>query len=142
MSNRKVIAVSGGFDPVHVGHLRMFESASLLGELVVIVNSDEWLHKKKGYQFMEFEDRCEIIRGFRCVSHVVGVKDNDGTVCSALREINPDYFANGGDRIDGNTPEKDLCEDLGIEMVWSVGGKKIRSSSIIVEKSKNSDIEK
>ena len=136
MKQRKTVVVSGGFDPVHVGHLRMFEEASQHGDVIVIVNSDDWLQKKKGYIFMEFKDRCEIIRSFGCVSDVAWVDDDDGTVCEALARINPDYFANGGDRIEKNTPELDLCENLKIQMLWNVGGGKIRSSSELVEDSK------
>ena len=136
MKQRKTIVVSGGFDPVHVGHLRMFEEASRHGDVIVIVNSDDWLQKKKGYVFMEFKDRSEIIRAFRCVSDVTWVDDDDGTVCEALTRIKPDYFANGGDRINKNTPELGLCENLKIKMLWNVGGGKIRSSSDLVEDSK------
>ncbi len=97
MSN-KTICVSGGFDPVHIGHLRMIKEASKFGHVTVIVNSDDWLMRKKGYIFMPFEERCEIIEGFTATAKTTYVDDSDGTVCEALRRIKPDYFANGGDR--------------------------------------------
>ncbi|WP_299726192.1 adenylyltransferase/cytidyltransferase family protein [uncultured Endozoicomonas sp.] len=128
----KIICVSGGFDPVHVGHLRMMEAASQYGELVVIVNSDDWLLRKKGYVFMPFGERCELLRGLGCVSRVVGVDDSDGSVINALEHLKPDYFANGGDRQTSNTPEVELCRSLGISMLWNIGGDKVQSSSELV----------
>jgi len=90
------------------------------------------LMRKKGYIFMPFEERCEILRGFAATGETTFVDDTDGTVCEALRRIEPDYFANGGDRKTNNTPEMDVCEELGIEMLWGVGGGKIQSSSTLV----------
>ena len=130
--SKKIICVSGGFDPVHIGHLRMIQEASRYGHVVTIVNSDDWLMRKKGYIFMPFEERCEILEGFSATGETTNVDDRDGTVCEALRRIKPDYFANGGDRKTNNTPEMDVCEELGIEMLWSVGGGKIQSSSTLV----------
>ena len=131
----KVICVSGGFDPVHIGHLRMMQEASKFGKVVVIVNSDDWLMRKKGYIFMPFEERCEIIRGFAGVHATTHVEDADNTVCEALRRLKPDYFGNGGDRKTDNTPEMKVCTELGINLVWNVGGGKIQSSSTLVEAS-------
>lgn len=133
------IAVSGGFDPVHIGHLRMFQAAHINGltehgivDVVVILNSDEWLMRKKGFVFMPFEERKEILLGFSSVYDVVEVDDSDDTVCEALRRIKPDFFGNGGDRKSDNVPEIDLCQKLGIELVWNLGGDKIQSSSDLV----------
>ena len=126
------VCVSGGFDPVHIGHLRMMQEAAEHGQVIAIVNSDEWLMRKKGYIFMPFKERCEILRGFACVSDTVGVDDSDGTVCEALRRLQPTFFANGGDRKTNNTPEMDLCNELGIQLLWRVGGGKIQSSSSLV----------
>jgi len=131
----KIICISGGFDPVHIGHLRMMQEASRYGEVVAIVNSDKWLMRKKGYIFMPFRERCEIIEGFACVTTTTYVNDSDNTVCEALKRLKPDYFANGGDRKTDNTPEMDVCEELGIEMLWGVGGGKVQSSSTLVEES-------
>ena len=111
----------------------MIQEASKFGRVIVIVNSDDWLMRKKGYIFMPFEERCEIIDGFTATGETVGVDDSDGTVCEALTRLKPDYFANGGDRKSHNTPEMDLCEKLGIEMLWSVGGGKVQSSSSLVD---------
>jgi len=127
-----IVCVSGGFDPVHVGHLRMIQEASQWGPVVVIVNSDDWLMRKKGYIFMPFEERCELLQGFAAVYDTAIVDDIDGTVCEALRRLKPTYFANGGDRKNNNTPEMDICEEEGIGLLWNIGGGKIQSSSTLV----------
>lgn len=134
-----VVAVSGGFDTVHVGHLRLMQEAKALGhKLVVIVNNDNWLMSKKGYVFMPQEERVEILRGFTCVDEVVltkhGINDADRSVASSLREIRPHIFANGGDRTAQNTPEDVVCAELGITQVYGVGsGGKVQSSSWMVD---------
>ena len=132
------VCVSGGFDPVHVGHLRMIQDSAQHGNVIVIVNSDEWLLRKKGYIFMPFEERCEILRGFSAVHQVVAVDDSDGTVCEALARLSPDYFANGGDRKSDNVPELIVCEKNNIIPLWNVGGGKIQSSSDLVIQSQES----
>tara|TARA_R110000824_G_scaffold60749_1_gene162147 strand:+ start:691 stop:1128 length:438 start_codon:yes stop_codon:yes gene_type:complete len=140
MSNypyKKTVMVSGGFDPIHVGHVRMIIDASKHGDVIVVANSDEWLFRKKGYTFMGFQERKEILMSIKGVIDVVSVNDEDGTVCSALVEHKPTFFANGGDRTDKNTPEKRICEELGIQMLWNIGGQKIQSSSELVEKTKD-----
>ena len=140
MSNypyKKTVMVSGGFDPIHVGHVRMIIDASKYGNVIVVANSDEWLFRKKGYTFMGFQERKEILMSIKGVIDVVSVNDEDGTVCSALREHQPTFFANGGDRNDKNTPEKRICEELGIQMLWNIGGQKIQSSSELVGKTKD-----
>jgi len=127
-----IVCVSGGFDPVHIGHLRMIQEASEYGEVVVIVNSDEWLMRKKGYIFMPFRERCEILQGFKGVKETSGVDDTDNTVCEALRRLKPTYFANGGDRRTDNTPEMEVCKEVGTQLLWNIGGGKIQSSSTLV----------
>ena len=132
------VCISGGFDPLHIGHLRMIREASILaagGQLIVILNSDEWLMNKKGYVFMPFEERREILMSTRGVTGVSSVDDSDNTVCEALKRINPDMFANGGDRKVGTVPEEGLCKDLHITMRYNVGGGKSQSSSELVAKS-------
>jgi len=132
----RMVAVSGGFDPIHVGHVRMIQEAAKLGEhVVVIVNSDEWLKRKKGYAFMPFEERAEIVSALAGVDSVVKADDADNTVCETLIKLKPDIFANGGDRKSGNIPEYKLCDDLNIEMVFGVGGSdKPQSSSWLINK--------
>ena len=131
---RKLIAVSGGFDPIHKGHVRMIREAAKLGDVIVILNSDDWLMRKKDYKFMDFIERSYIAGSIKGVIMTSGVDDSDGTVCEALRRIKPDAFANGGDRYDTNTPEMDICKELGIEMLWNIGGEKEQSSSDLVDK--------
>lgn len=130
----KVIAVSGGFDPVHVGHVRMIQEAAMLGDVLVIANSDEWLVRKKGYAFMTFEERAEILAAFKGVKKVIKAKDEDDTVCQSLYDYHIDMFANGGDRKSDNVPEVAVCTKLGIDMIWNVGGEKIQSSSELIDR--------
>jgi D-beta-D-heptose 7-phosphate kinase/D-beta-D-heptose 1-phosphate adenosyltransferase len=101
----ETVAVSGGMDPIHFGHVRMIQEAAQFGEVIVILNSDEWLMRKKGFVFMPWEERAEIIESIKGVRKVVRVDDSDGSVCEALRREKPTYFANGGDRTNKNTPE-------------------------------------
>ena len=131
----KKIMVSGGFDPVHIGHIKMIEDAAKWGSVIVVINSDEWLMRKKGYIFMPWKERAHIMGNIKGVSVVTAVDDTDGTICRALEYHGPDAFANGGDRKKENTPEMDLCEELGIQMLWGIGGKdKPQSSSWLVNK--------
>lgn len=126
----KTVMVSGGFDPIHAGHIAMIKDAAQHGDVIVVANSDEWLMRKKGFVFMPFEQRREILKEIKGVAIVAAVDDSDGTVCNAIRMIRPDYFANGGDRGKSNTPEQDVCDELGIDMLWAVGGDyKMDSSS-------------
>jgi D-beta-D-heptose 7-phosphate kinase/D-beta-D-heptose 1-phosphate adenosyltransferase len=143
-----VVAVSGGFDPIHIGHVRMFEQARALGdELVVILNNDNWLRAKKGFAFMPEKERKEVIEGLRAVDRVVLTthkpNDRDMSVSRALRAVRPHLFANGGDRNEANAADprsslyKDLgtCKALNIDMVFNVGkGGKIQSSSWLLKK--------
>lgn len=132
---RKTVMVSGGFDPVHIGHIRMILEASEHGDVIVVANSDDWLYRKKGFVFMEFEQRAEILASIKGVIKVSGVNDSDTTVCEAIRRLKPDIFANGGDRKKYNTPEQAVCEELGVEMLWGVGGeRKANSSSSLIER--------
>lgn len=139
----KTIAVSGGFDPIHVGHLKMFEHAKEIvgpsGKLIVFVNSDKFLIKKKGRPFMSLEDRMRIIEAMEVVDKVCAVVDSDQTVCETLRRYKPNLFANGGDRKLDNIPEVAVCKELGIKMIFNIGGEKIRSSSNLLEKYQNKE---
>lgn len=126
------IVVSGGFDPIHPGHVEMILEAAITAPVIVVLNSDAWLKRKKGYVFQTWQDRAAILGAIRGVLRVEPVDDSDGTVCEALRRIQPTYFANGGDRTQTNTPELAVCSELGITAVFGVGGGKIASSSEIV----------
>ena len=128
------VMVSGGFDPVHAGHIRMIRAAAEYGGVIVVANSDEWLYRKKGFVFMELARRVEILNAIKGVILVDSVDDSDDTVCEAIRRLKPTYFANGGDRGRTNTPEQDICEELGVELLWSIGGdEKLASSSDLVK---------
>jgi len=132
----RTVAVSGGFDPLHIGHVRMMEAARALGtRLVVIVNDDAFLMRKKGYVFMKEDERLEMVKSLRCVDEALLAIDKDQTVRETLRAIRPDVFANGGDRREKeDIPEAEVCAELGIELVFNVGGGKVQSSSSLVRK--------
>ena len=134
MSKKKLVMISGGFDPIHSGHIKLIEAASKHGDVIVALNSDEWLKEKKGYSFMSWEERKIIISSIKGVKKVVSFDDTSGTACDAIETYSPDYFANGGDRYIKNTPEVLTCKKLGVETLWFVGGGKIQSSSELVEK--------
>lgn len=126
---KKVIAVSGYFDPLHVGHIDYLEMASQLGdELVVIVNNDYQASLKKGKSFMKEDDRVRIIGSLKCVDRVVLSIDTDMTVCKSLQMVSPNVFANGGDRANHEIAEAKICRELSIETIDGLGNK-IRSSS-------------
>lgn len=142
MERSKVIILSGGFAPVHYAHIRMMKAAKEMGAYVIVgVNSDEWLQRKKGQpSFMSFDERFEIISSIKYVDEVRGFNDDDNTACDLIRGVYTDYldknisiyFGNGGDRVIGNTPELDLCAnelDNNVEMLWELGGVKLQSSS-------------
>ena len=129
-NNGKVkIAVSGYFDPIHVGHLEYLKIAKSLGDiLVVIVNNNHQCVLKKGKFFMDENDRLEIVKAIKYVDEVVLSVDKDKTVCKSLELIRPNIFANGGDRSTDEVPETSVCKKYKIEMVDGLG-EKIRSSS-------------
>ena len=130
-----IVMVSGGFDPIHVGHLRMFAEAKKLGtKLVVVLNCDAWLTRKKGKAFMAQDERAELIRGFECVDEVFVLESDRNDVVEAIQKFRPHIFANGGDRKEEkDIPEAEICKKLGVEMVFNVGGGKIRSSSELLK---------
>lgn len=148
VKKKKIVAVSGGFDPLHVGHVRMFREAKKLGDtLVVILNNDNWLKKKKGYAFMPDKERKELIGALECVDKVVLSKHppnpKDMSISRELRNLRPHIFVNGGDRNkkDAANPNSSLhkdirtCERIGIRIVYNVGkGGKVQSSSWLLSK--------
>ena len=128
MSDKRV-AVSGYFDPIHVGHLEYLKLAKEWGDkLVVIVNNNHQCVLKKGKPFMDEADRVEIVKALGIVDEVFLSIDQDKSVCASLEEVKPNIFANGGDRHTGEVPETVVCKKLNIEIVDGLGGK-IRSSS-------------
>lgn len=138
-----IIVISGGFDPVHKGHVRMIREAAKNCELLVVgVNSDAWLRRKKGKEFMTFEERAEIMSAFSGVGYAVDFDDSDNSACDLIkrvRELYPDAsiaFGNGGDRVRDNVPEVQTCLDCNVDMLWGLGGEKIQSSSSLIKNAK------
>lgn len=139
-NKKKIVVVSGGFDPIHIGHVRMFQEAKKLGdELVVIVNNDNWIKFKRGRNaFMPEKERKEIVEAIAGVDKVVLTQHELGTkdlsICKDLERIKPNIFANGGDRTGKNIPELDVCKKINCEMVFNIGREgKIQSSSWLLE---------
>jgi cytidyltransferase-like protein len=143
-----IVLFTGGFDPIHSGHINAMEQASNLGKLIVAPNSDEWLAKKKGSFFQPLEERVNIIRSIKYVYDVLtNWDDSDGTACGAITKFHELYersddlllFANGGDRTPNNvsTFEIEHCISLGIMPIFNVGGAKTQSSSTFLNDWKN-----
>ena len=125
----KVVAISGYFDPIHVGHLEYINMAKKLGDkLVVIVNNNYQCELKKGKPFMDEKDRVTIVSNLKNVDEVFLSIDQDKTVCASLEKIKPDIFANGGDRKNYEIPESVICKKYDIKIIDGLG-EKIRSSS-------------
>ncbi len=137
---KTLVLVTGGFDPIHSGHISYFKSAKQLGDILVVgINSDQWLVRKKGRSFMPFHERMTIVKNLKDVDFVIEFNDDDNSAKHAIklcRQTWPDYkivFANGGDRTKENIPEMDTDVD-DIEFVFGVGGEnKMNSSSWILE---------
>ena len=136
----KIVLVTGGFDPIHSGHISYFKSAKLLGDILIVgLNSDEWLERKKGRAFMPWNERLCIINNLTMVDEVYTFDDEDGSARHFIQQVRAHYpdsqliFANGGDRTATNIPEMDI-NDNNIEFVFGVGGEdKKNSSSWILE---------
>ena len=125
----KIVATSGYFDPLHVGHLECLELAKKLGDkLIVIVNSDLQAQLKKGKSFMNEKDRLKIVSALKCVDEVFLSIDKDKTQCQSLKHLKPNIFAKGGDRTSSEIPESKICKEFGIQIIDGLGAK-IRSSS-------------
>ncbi|MDB5259118.1 MAG: hypothetical protein JWO73_326 [Candidatus Taylorbacteria bacterium] len=127
-----IVCTSGGFDPIHPGHISCIHESKRYGDtIVVIVNGDSFLKAKKGKPFMDIKTRCQIVSYLKGVDYVIPFEiEGDQTVCEALKRIRPHVFTKGGDRIDESTiPEWKVCQDHGIEIVSGVGLSKLWSSS-------------
>ena len=125
----KKVAISGYFDPIHVGHLEYISLSKKLGDyLIVIINNNHQCTLKKGKHFMDENDRVKILEAIEGVDEVFISIDQDRTVCKSLEKIRPDIFTNGGDRHNKEIPEAVVCKKYGIELLDGLG-KKIRSSS-------------
>ena len=138
---QKIVLVTGGFDPLHSGHIAFFQEAKKLGDkLIVGINSDAWLTRKKGQAFMSFSERKTIIENLGMVDDILSFDDSDDTASGAIYKLMATagygkhiIFANGGDRNEENTPEYNTYQD-DIEFVYGVGGDyKINSSSTLLE---------
>ena len=141
----KKVAISGYFDPIHVGHLEYIEMSKKLGDyLIVIVNNNKQCILKKGKPFMSEAERIEILKGFKYIDSVYTFNDDDETACDLIHKVVESYsnqedvklfFGNGGDRTNQTTPEMEYCKQHGVEMLWGVGGGKIQSSSDLIKNS-------
>jgi cytidyltransferase-like protein len=128
----RIVATSGGYDPIHPGHITSIQESHRYGDVVVVVvNGDAFLRSKKGRAFQDLETRCLIVSALQGVDFVVPFEiENDSTVCAALRQLRPNVFTKGGDRSDQEAiPEWGVCQELGIEIVSGVGDDKRWSSS-------------
>ena len=151
-NQRPIYMTSGGFDPLHIGHVRCIQETVKLatkecpkslmtGLVIVVVNADSFLIKKKGYAFMPVAERMEIINSMKGVDFVVPweAEEGDQTVIGALEILKPSYFTKGGDRFDASTiPEWDICQEIGCEIVTGIGaGGKVQSSSELINRAYN-----
>ena len=138
---RELVLVSGGFDPIHSGHIYLIQEASKYGDVIVLLNSDKWLREKKGREFLPFVERETIMKSLKNVIDVLSFDDSDKTCVDGIRKAINKYpnhkimFANGGDRNDKSTPETLFCEKNKVETLWGIGGNdKSNSSSWILRK--------
>ena len=140
---KDIVLISGGFDPIHSGHIKLIQEAAKYGDVVVLLNSDKWLQKKKGKEFLSFDERKIILNAIKNVVDVISFDDSDTTCIDGLKKAKLKYsqsnikFANGGDRNSNTTPNPEtiFCEKNNIESLWGVGGNnKSNSSSWILKK--------
>ena len=136
-----IILVSGGFDPIHSGHIKLINEANKYGDVVVLLNSDEWLKNKKGKAFLPMSERKIIMQNIKGVIDVIEFDDSDQTCIDGIKIAKSRFknnlikFANGGDRHNDTTPVKEFCENNNIETLFGIGGtNKSNSSSWILSK--------
>ena len=132
---KTIVLITGGFDPLHSGHIAYFKAAKQLGDILVVgINSDAWLTRKKGSPFMPLKERAEIVRNIIGVDYVIDFSDDDNSAKRAIWMVRQSYpndkiiFANGGDRTAVNIPEMDIQDD-NLEFVFGVGGEDKKNSS-------------
>ena len=137
----EIVIVSGGFDPIHSGHIKLIKEAAKHGKVVVLLNSDLWLQRKKGKEFLPFVERATIMNELKNVIEVIEFDDKDRTCIDGLKKVKNKYpksilkFANGGDRNNNTTPEIIFFEENNIKLLWGIGGEnKSNSSSWILQK--------
>ena len=136
-----IVLVSGGFDPVHSGHIILIQEAAKFGDVVILLNSDDWLRTKKGKEFLPYKEREIIMGSIKKVIEVISFNDTDKTCIEGIKKAIirfPNHnikFANGGDRNNDTTPETLFCEKNGVETLWGIGGDfKMNSSSWILKR--------
>ena len=141
-----IVLVSGGFDPIHSGHIKLIKEASEHGRVVILLNSDQWLRNKKGMEFLPFEEREIIMSALKNVIDVISCGNIDETCIDGIKIAIDKYknsrikFANGGDRDNKTTPESIFCNNNNIELLWGIGGNnKSNSSSWILKKWKENN---
>lgn len=135
MKKYDIVVLSGGFDPLHRGHIRLFKAAKSMGyKIIVGLNSDKWLVKKKGQVFMNYAERAEILNAIQYIDEVMSFNDEDGTAMELLYRIKTLYpecsiaFGNGGNTTPENVPEKTYCKAYKIDMLWNLGGGLIKKA--------------
>ena len=132
---KNIILVSGGFDPIHSGHIKLIQDASNYGDVIVLLNSDEWLREKKGREFLPYSERNIIMNALKNVIDVISFNDSDKSCIDGIKNALNKYpnriikFANGGDRNDKTTPESSFCKQNNIETIWGIGGNNKENSS-------------
>jgi cytidyltransferase-like protein len=131
----KIIVITGGFDPLHSGHISLIQESGKIGRVIIGLNSDEWLIRKKGMPFLPFEERYTILSNIKNTLCTIGFDDSDGTAIDAIKKAQSMFvksqivFANGGDRTSDNIPELQYCKDNNVEVMFGVGGTNKQNSS-------------
>lgn len=140
--NKPIVVTSGFFAPIHSGHIRcLLQSAmyadSLGGEMIVLVNGDGALMRKKGFCFMKEEERAEIVAAIKGIDAVIIYDDGSQFVSEAIKYVKPKFFTKGGDRVQGTIPEQEVCNEIDCKILYNFGGTKIQSSTALIEGAKD-----